>query len=141
MGRKLILIVDDERPLRELLVEVVQTGDFEVHEAENGQQALERLAQRQYDLILCDLFMAPMDGPEFYREVQRRHPEAATKIAFMTAHRDFEEFTAFLREVNAPILDKPFTWTALRMTLARMIGPTAGQPPTEPPPPDDDPFV
>src|ERR1700740_251994 len=106
MGRKLILVVDDERPLRELLVEVVQTGDFEVHEAENGQQALERLAQRPYDVILCDLFMATMDGPAFYREVQRTHPEAVTKIAFMTANRDFDEFANFLREVNAPVLYK-----------------------------------
>jgi CheY-like chemotaxis protein len=141
MGRNLILVVDDEPPLRELLAEVVETGNYEVHQAENGQQALDRVAQHTYDLIVCDLFMPRMDGPAFYREVQRNYPETAIKIVFMTANRNLEEFATFLREVQAPVLHKPFTWSDLRTTLTRMIGPAAGRPLIEPPPPDDDPFV
>jgi two-component system sensor histidine kinase/response regulator len=141
MGRNLILVVDDEPPLRELLAEVVETGDYDVHQAENGQQALDRVAQHTYDLIVCDLFMPTMDGPAFYREVQQNYPETATKIVFMTANRNLEEFATFLREVQAPVLYKPFTWSDLRTTLTRMIGPAAGRALIEPPPPDDDPFV
>lgn len=60
-----------------------------------------------------------MDGPAFYREVQERFPEAAPRIVFMTAHQNVDEFVPFLKDVAAPVLQKPFSIEELRSTVAR----------------------
>jgi two-component system, cell cycle response regulator CpdR len=138
---KRVLIVEDDAELREMIAEVVRTGPYEVHVAGDGQQALQRLRQHGYDLILCDLFMPVMNGPAFYREVRRSHPNSATKIAFMTAHRNLDEYASFLRDVRAPVLFKPFAWAKLRETMARMLGAHEGHELVDPGPSSVDPFV
>jgi DNA-binding response OmpR family regulator len=72
--------------------------------------------------------MPTMDGPAFYREVHRQFPEAASRIVFMTAHLNVDEFLPFLNEVGAPVLQKPFSVEELRATVARIIGPPSPRP-------------
>ena len=71
-----ILIVDDERPLRELLVAVFEDGGHRTIQARNGRQALELVAAERPDAILSDVMMPLMDGPELCRRVKG---DAATR--------------------------------------------------------------
>src|SRR6266550_5230029 len=118
-----VLVIEDDATLLELIVDVVKRVGYLTDHAVNGQEALRHLPAHSYDLILCDLRMPMMDGPAFYREVQRNFPEAAPRIAFMTAHQNLDEFVPFLNEVGAPILQKPFSTEELRAIVARIVGP------------------
>jgi CheY-like chemotaxis protein len=100
--------------LLELIVDVVQRVGYITDHAANGLEALRHLPTNSYDLILRDLRMPIMDGPAFYREVQPRFPDAAPRIVFMTAHQNIDEFVSFLRDVTAPVLQKPFSIEELR---------------------------
>jgi CheY-like chemotaxis protein len=126
----LVLVVDDDDDLRALAVRVVKQAGYDVDAVSDGQAGLDRLAERTYDLIVCDLRMPRMDGVTFYREVQRRNPVAARRFVFMTTHGKAEEYRDFLWGVRAPVLNKPFTLDEFRSTLAPDGGaaPLAGRP-------------
>ena len=66
-----ILVIDDDRMMRDLYVEVLTRGGHEVVLAENGAEGLARLGQRP-DLIVVDLQMADMNGYEFVKELRAR---------------------------------------------------------------------
>jgi CheY-like chemotaxis protein len=118
-----VLVIDDDDDLRTLVVRVVKQAGYAVDSASDGQAALDRLAERTYDVIVCDLRMPGMDGVTFYREVERRNPVMARRVVLMTAHVRSDEYMEFLRGVHAPVLNKPFTLDEFRSTLARMVGP------------------
>src|ERR1700720_3557150 len=71
-----VLVVDDEEQNRTLLRDPLEARGYEVEEAENGMQALQKIAARAPDVILLDLMMPKMDGFEVCR-LLRRHPETA----------------------------------------------------------------
>ena len=126
-----VLVIDDDTLLRDLVVRVVRRDRFcQVQTVSNGQEALEHIRAHVYDLILCDLRMPVMDGPAFYRQVGAEHPELAERIVFMTAHAKNDDYGAFVQEVGAPLLVKPFRREDLDAILARKIGPARSRPRT-----------
>jgi DNA-binding NtrC family response regulator len=118
-----VLVIDDDDDLRALVVRVVTQAGYAVDSVAEGQAGLDRLAERTYDVIVCDLRMPRMDGVTFYQEVERRDPVMARRVVLMTAHVRSNEYMEFLRGVHAPVLNKPFTLEEFRSTLARMVGP------------------
>jgi CheY-like chemotaxis protein len=127
-----VLIVDDDPILRELVSDRVGRQRIcKIHTASHGGEALERIRTYVYDLILCDLRMPEMDGPTFYRQMQADYPKLVSSIVFMTAHARDDEYAAFIRDVGARLLDKPFPKEELDEILARMIGPTPSRPETK----------
>ena len=83
--QKRVLVIDDDTSLQDLMQAILELKDFEVILAENGQDALEKLAKKQPDLILLDLMMPGMDGYSFAEELQRRGLCAAVPILVLTA--------------------------------------------------------
>ena len=80
-----ILIVDDERPLRELLASVLADGGYQVRMAIHGRDALDRIEEAQPDLIITDLMMPVMGGVELYRELKDRAETRSIPIIVMSA--------------------------------------------------------
>jgi CheY-like chemotaxis protein len=74
--RRPVLIVDDDRDIRETLAEILADEGYEVHTARNGAEGLELVASARPGLVLLDLFMPVMDGLEFRRH-QRDDPSIA----------------------------------------------------------------
>ncbi|MGE0434219.1 MAG: response regulator [Planctomycetota bacterium] len=66
----LVLVVDDSLTSRMVEQSILQTAGYEVDLAENGEQALQRMAQRRYDLVLCDIEMPGINGFELVRLVR-----------------------------------------------------------------------
>jgi len=119
-----VLVVDDDPVFRELVsYHVKQERACTVDTASNGQEALERIRNHVYDLVLCDLRMPEMDGPAFYRKLRGDHPRLAGRVVFMTAHARDDEYASFIREVGVNLLRKPFPRGDLDATLGRMMGP------------------
>ncbi len=77
-----ILLVDDEPLIRSSFRRVLR--GHEVVEAATGVEALELIADRRFDGILCDLCMPGMDGVEFFHRLAERHPEQCARVVIMS---------------------------------------------------------
>ena len=64
-----ILIVDDEKSVRETLREMLEYENYEVIDAENATKALDLLSSQSFDVILCDIKMPGMDGMELLEKI------------------------------------------------------------------------
>lgn len=73
--RKRALVVDDDDPIRAMLAKVVERQDLEVDTARDGVEAIARIDEDGYDVIVLDLMMPRMDGFEAIVHLQRDHPE------------------------------------------------------------------
>jgi CheY-like chemotaxis protein len=107
-GTLYILVVDDEVEVANLLQEVLQSRGHHVATARDGQVALDRVGERTYDLILCDVNMPVLDGPGLYGEIERLHPGIERRIVFMAGDNLSVDARQFLERSGMPILSKPF---------------------------------
>jgi CheY-like chemotaxis protein len=116
-GAQTILIVDDEPGIVRALTFLLRRDGHTVETAANGYLALAKCQEQDYDMILCDLRMPELDGPGFYRELQRRRSSLCQRILFLTGDTLAPEAQAFLDQVALPHLKKPFTAAMIRKAL------------------------
>jgi CheY-like chemotaxis protein len=124
MGRARILVIDDERAVRDLISDALNIEGHEVFTAENGKEGLDLIGQYRFDLVFCDLRMPEMDGQALYEEVQRDHPQVLKRIVFVTAQANSSDYGPFLRQTGIPVIEKPFTLSQLRQAVTKMVGQT-----------------
>ncbi len=124
MGRARILVIDDERAVRELISDALKIEGHDVHTAENGKEGLDLIGQYRFDLVFCDLRMPEIDGQALYETVQRDHPQILKRIVFVTAQANSTDYGPFLRSTGIPVIEKPFTLSQLRQAVSKMVGQT-----------------
>lgn len=117
---RLILVVEDESSLRELIANILLLDHHEVDTVRDGAEALYRIEQRAYDLIISDLQMPNLDGPGLYTALRKRFGEALPRVIFVTGHAEADQFVPFLAETGDPVLTKPFSVDDLR-TLVQWV--------------------
>ena len=102
-----ILVVEDDRDLRECLVDVLRAElpDVEIRQASDGRQALAAISERVPALVLLDLFMPVMNGEELLGELERVHPGREPRVLILTAGDD--ERRALLQPRVVGALRKP----------------------------------
>jgi two-component system, NtrC family, response regulator PilR len=120
MRPRLILVVEDESSLRELIANILLLDHHEVDTVRDGVEALYRIEQRSYDLIISDLQMPNLDGPGLYVALRKRFGEALPRVIFVTGHAEADQFVPFLAETGDPVLTKPFSVEDLR-TLVQWV--------------------
>jgi CheY-like chemotaxis protein len=123
MGRARILVIDDERAVRELISDALKIEGHDVYTADNGKEGLALIGQTRFDLVFCDLRMPEMDGQALYEEVQRDYPQVLKRIVFVTAQAHSSDYGPFLRTTGIPVIEKPFTLSQLRQMVVKMVGP------------------
>lgn len=116
-----ILVVEDEESIQRLLAGLLAMDGHQVDAARNGVEALEKLADRHYDLIITDIKMPEMDGQELYRRLQERDPDLARRTVFITGDTVSTETRRFLERVSNPCLAKPFRIREVRETVERIL--------------------
>ncbi len=121
MARHLILVVDDEDNLRDVLVEVLKRDGHEVDSAADGAEGLRRAEERRYDLVVTDLRMPGLEGPELYRALRRRYPDDPPRVIFMSANTGIDEYASFLAETGEPALEKPFNLADMRKVVLQVL--------------------
>ncbi len=118
MGR--ILVVDDEEGVRSFLAESLEIDGHHVEEAANGQEALERLRARSFDLVLTDLRMPGMDGLELLQKVLAEQPEV--EFIVLTAHGNVENAVQAMKLGAFDYIQKPVSGPAeLRLLATRAL--------------------
>jgi two-component system NtrC family sensor kinase len=116
-----VLVVEDEAALGAAVAESLQDAGFTVDRASDGFEALERVRDKHFDLIICDLKMPRVSGMEFYRELETTRPEMTRRIMFVTGDVAGTEAERFLEETGTRWLAKPFRLKDLLRTARDMV--------------------
>jgi DNA-binding NtrC family response regulator len=116
---KSVLIVEDERVLRESLVSLLEDEGYEALEAENGKQAQTILLERSVDIVLSDIRMPEMDGMDLLSHLRQLVPQ--TPVIMMTAYGTVENAVAAMRTGAWDYLLKPVQFDDLLFKIERAI--------------------
>jgi signal transduction histidine kinase len=102
------LVIEDEQALNEAVAATLVDEGFQVDRAADGEEALARLGERLYDVVICDLRMPKMDGMTFFAEVSAHMPQIARRIVFVTGDVAGTEAERFLEDSGCRWVPKPF---------------------------------
>ncbi len=116
-----ILIVEDDHALREALLDTATLAGFEATGAADGSAALELLADAQFDLVISDIQMEPMDGHTLLREIRTRYRDLP--VVLMTAYESIQSAVSALREGATDYLVKPFEAEVLVARISDWLPP------------------
>jgi len=118
----LILVVEDDRDIRELVRLMLEAEGYRVIEAENGIQALEAARRHEPDAILMDMSMPIMDGCQSIRRIREQPQLAAVPIIASTAYNRWEWRGKAILAGCTDFLPKPFESRKLFALLSRYLG-------------------
>lgn len=119
MEKNKILFVDDEESIRNLVKRILQMAQYEVDLAGSGEEAVEKVSNNKYDVVITDITMSGIDGLEVLKKVKSINP--ATEVIVITGHGTVE--TA-MKAINLGAYDyttKPFDIGKLNLLVARCI--------------------
>ncbi len=114
-----VLVIDDEKAIRSVVKEILEAEQFQVDECANGQEALTKIQQAQYDILLCDIKMPKLNGEELFQKIQElNYP---TAFIVMSAHGDIETAVKFMKAGAFDYLQKPFGLDKLIQTCKNAV--------------------
>jgi two-component system, cell cycle sensor histidine kinase and response regulator CckA len=103
-----ILVVEDETALATAVIEALRDVGYLVDHAADGEEALEKVASKSYDLVVCDLKMPRLDGKAFFRLLADAAPDLSKHVIFVTGDVAGTDAESFLSESGCRWLAKPF---------------------------------
>jgi two-component system phosphate regulon response regulator PhoB len=109
MSARQILIVEDERPIREMIAFSLKRAGYTVHEAEDSQSARQSLADQRPDLMLVDWMLPDMSGLELTRLIKRDRETRELPIIMLTARAGEADKVAGLEGGADDYVTKPFS--------------------------------
>jgi PAS domain S-box-containing protein len=115
------LVVDDEIEVRETLTEILRSSGHRVVAVASGREALERLSEQGFDVILTDIRMPDLDGRALYREIERRWPERAARVVFVSGDTLTSTLRVFAQESGRPVIEKPFLPSEVRRIVSEAV--------------------
>lgn len=113
MGK--ILIIDDERSIRRALKEILEFEQFEVHEAENGKEGMDKINSASYDIIFCDIKMPQMDGMEVLDEIHKLKIEVP--VIMISGHGNIDTAVEAIKKGAFDFIEKPLDLNRILVTV------------------------
>ncbi len=114
-----ILIVDDERTIRESLELILNEEGYNTVTASNGREALKAASEKAFDVIITDLKMPEMDGMALLHKCQKICPQ--TSVIIITAHGSLDSAIEALRQGAYDYILKPFDFDAVLLKIKRLL--------------------
>lgn len=100
-----ILVVDDEKSIRNTMQDILGYEGHEIHLAEKGKQALQMVNETPFDLVFCDIKMPEMDGTEVLAKLQKAHPELP--VVMISGHGSIDVAVDCIRKGAYDFIEKP----------------------------------
>jgi two-component system, NtrC family, nitrogen regulation response regulator NtrX len=110
-----ILIIDDERAIRRALREILEFEDFQVEEAENGAEGLDKAKNTLYDIIFCDIKMPQMDGMEVLEGLIQAKVD--TPVIMISGHGNIETAVEAIKKGAFDFIEKPLDLNRILVTI------------------------
>ncbi|MBI1912958.1 MAG: response regulator [Deltaproteobacteria bacterium] len=108
LSGKAVLLVDDEEIVTDVIREVLSPAVELLETATNGEEALAKIMEMDFDFILLDIEMPKMNGMELYRYVKEIKPHLLERIIFITGDTETALTRTFIMKSECRYLDKPF---------------------------------
>jgi len=116
-----ILVIDDEKPFRSVLRQVLSKAGYDVVEAADGAEGIQRFYEKPADMIITDIIMPEKEGIETIIELNKAHPDvkfiAMSGGGWYGTDIDFD----MAKKLGARTLDKPFALQELLDVVAEML--------------------
>ena len=102
-----ILIIEDEEPIRRVLVRILNEEDsnFKIHEASDGKKGLESISKENFDLVLCDIKMPKIDGIELLQRTRKKN--SSLPFIMLTGHGNIETAVESMKIGAYDFISKP----------------------------------
>ena len=110
-----ILIIDDERSIRNSLKEILDDEGYDVEVAENGQQGVEMVEKEKYDVIFCDIKMPIMDGVETLAKLTAMGIDSA--VVMISGHADVATAVDCIKKGAFDFIEKPLDLNRILITI------------------------
>ncbi|TES89722.1 MAG: response regulator [Desulfobacteraceae bacterium] len=114
-----ILVVDDEKQICKNVEKILSKNNYEIVQATSAKEAMEKMAQDSFSLLISDIVMPEMNGLELLKLVKKEWP--LTKAVMMTAYASTETAVKAIRLGALDYLTKPFTPDELRTTVDQAL--------------------
>jgi DNA-binding NtrC family response regulator len=119
MNTQKVLIVDDEKNIRNTLLQALEPLGLEPDAAVNGEEALGKLKEGEYGLVLLDLKMPGMDGMEVLRRIRERHGNV--RVVMITAHGTIDSAVEAMKLGAVDFIQKPFAPKEIRAVVEGIL--------------------
>lgn len=116
-----ILVIEDEKNIRETIQEILELNNFKVSAAENGLIGVAKALQFKPDLIICDVMMPEMDGFETLRNIRLISEIKNIPFVFLTAKTERRDFREGMNLGADDFLNKPFNTQELLKVIELRI--------------------
>lgn len=110
-----ILVIDDERAIRNTLKEVLEYEKHEVDLSEDGPKGLEMFSANTYDIVLCDIKMSKMDGIEVLEHISKISSD--TPVVMISGHGNIDTAVESIKKGAYDFLEKPLDLNRLLITI------------------------
>ena len=117
MGK--VLVVDDERGMREFLTIMLQKEGYDVTSAGSGKEALEYIAQKAYDIVITDVRMPNITGVDVLKTVKECSPE--TVVIIVTAYASTETAVEAMKQGAYDYITKPFKIEEIKLIIRNAL--------------------
>ena len=114
-----ILVIDDERAIRNTLKDVLEYEKHEVELAEDGPKGLEMFSANSYDIVLCDIKMAKMDGIEVLGKITAQSND--TPVIMISGHGNIDTAVDAIKKGAYDFLEKPLDLNRLLITIRNAL--------------------
>lgn len=114
-----ILIIDDERSIRNVLKDILTNEGFKVEEAADGEEGLKKFQASPFDLVLCDIKMPKLDGLEFLDQVMQANTEVP--IIMISGHGNIETAVDAVKKGAYDYISKPPDLNRLLITIRNAL--------------------
>jgi DNA-binding NtrC family response regulator len=114
-----ILVIDDEKSIRNTLAEILAAEDHEVLSAEDGPTGLELYGENKFDVVLCDIKMQEMDGMEVLEKILEQPKDVP--VIMISGHGDIEIAVEAIKKGAFDFLEKPLDLNRLLITIRNAL--------------------
>lgn len=117
-----ILIIDDERAIRNVLKDILSNEGFKVEEAADGEEGLKKFQAGSFDVVLCDIKMPKLDGIEFLQKVMETGSD--TPVIIISGHGNIETAVDAVKKGAFDYISKPPDLNRLLITIRNAMDKT-----------------
>ena len=116
-----ILLVDDETVFGEMLSEMLRMKGYQTRVCSSSEDALLKMEQRQFDLVLSDFRLPGMNGQQLYETAVQRQPVLAKRFIFLTGDVLNQDAHRFIESVGCRFLTKPFKFEKVKEIVQQVL--------------------
>ncbi len=114
-----VLIIDDERAIRNTLAEILEHEGYKIETAEHGEEGYDKLIRTKPDVVLCDIKMPRMDGMEFLEKARDHSPD--TPLIMISGHGNIDTAVEAVKKGAYDYISKPPDLNRLLITLRNAL--------------------